>query len=183
MTDEPQVPSLSDLVKDAIINADCFCKPGDPTCADWLSAEHRWDAIHTAVMRVIEQTVDHESSNLVEHARIEYELIGEDQDYVDGILKVIQAFSDMGHSGGSASIAIPQINLLLQFKNLTPLTNHPSEWMFVSEDIWGAPGGIWQNKRNSEAFSNNGGETYYLLSEGGNDRNRKPLHTAETRHE
>ena len=50
-----------------------------------------------------------------------------------------------------------------------PLTDDPYEWQYHGEDLWGSKEGIWQNKRNSEAFSNDGGQTYYLLSE--NDPN------------
>ncbi len=64
-------------------------------------------------------------SNLVEHARRELELVGEEEEFIEGYLKVIQAFADMGHSGGSASVAIPVIQTLLQFKNLKPLTDNP----------------------------------------------------------
>lgn len=122
-------------------------------------------------------------SNLVIHARRELEVIGEDRQTIEGYLRVIQAFADMGHSGGSASIAIPVINELLQFKNLSDLTNDPDEWIRHNEGTWGSPGGIYQNKRNAEAFSNNGGRTYYLLSEiqhkeGSEDR-LYTLHTAK----
>lgn len=103
-------------------------------------------------------------SNLVDHAKRELELLGEDPRVIDGYLKVIQAFADMGHSGGSASVAIPTIEALLLFKNLTPLTDNPDEWIQHSEDVWGASGGIYQSKRNPEAFSKDGGKTYYLLS-------------------
>jgi hypothetical protein len=121
------------------------------------------------------------SSNLVEHARRELELVGEDQETIDGLLRVVQAFSDMGHSGGSASVAIPMLNELLSYRNLMPLTDDPSEWFHHGEDVAGRPGGVWQNIRNSEAFSNDGGKTYYLLSEGGNDMKREPLHTSVPR--
>ena len=117
-------------------------------------------------------------SNLVDHARRELALIGEEPETVAGYLNVIQAFADMGHSGGSASVAIPVITQLLQFKNLAPLTDYPADWVHVAEETWGSPGGIWQNVRNSEAFSNDAGKTYYLLSEGGNDKRREPLHTS-----
>jgi len=173
-------PSLSDLVKDAIVNSDCFCEPGDPTCQDWPNSDARWDRIHQAVMRVFdEETSKVHQSNLVDHARREYEIIGEDQDYVDGMLRIIQAFADMGHSGMSGAFAIAQLDALLNFRNLKPLTDDPAEWNHISGDIWGTPGGIWQSARNPEAFSNDGGITYYLLSEGGNDKNREPLHHSE----
>lgn len=105
-------------------------------------------------------------SNLVEHARRELELIGEEPQTVEGYLKVIQAFADMGHSGGSASVAIPTINALLQYKNLKPLTDDPAEWNYHTEAVSGIEGGVWQNIRNSEAFSRDEGKTYYLLSDG-----------------
>lgn len=101
-------------------------------------------------------------SNLVDHARREMELFETDQNFIDGMCKTIQAFADMGHSGGSASIAIPMLNDLLQWKNLSPLTDDPVEWTDQS-DVSGTP--LWQNVRNSEAFSEDGGKTYYLLSE------------------
>jgi len=114
-------------------------------------------------------------SNLVKHAQVELARIGEETDTVEGYLKVIQAFADMRHSGGSASVAIPVINQLLQFKNLAPLSDDPDEWMNVSDM---SDSEMWQNRRNSEAFSHDGGKTYWLLSEGANDGNRAPLHAA-----
>lgn len=118
-------------------------------------------------------------SNLVDHARRELELIGEDPDTITGYLNVIQAFVDMGHSGGSASVAIPVINRLLQFENLTPLTGDPSEWNHIADEMAGQPD-LWQSARNPEAFSNDGGKSFYLLSEGGNARNPRPLHESIT---
>lgn len=121
-------------------------------------------------------------SNLVNHARRELELLGEEEETIEGYCAVVAAFAAMGHSGGSASVAIPVIAELLQFKNLTPLTDYPGEWMEISAEMWGDGDfrsvGIWQNIRNSEAFSNDGGKTYYLLSEGAHDKNRHPMHTS-----
>lgn len=104
-------------------------------------------------------------SNLVRHAKRELELLGEDSDFIAGYLKMIQAFADMGHSGGSASVFVPTLNELLQLKNLTPLTNDPDEWLHHEEGIAGQ-NDLWQSIRNPEAFSNDGGETYHLMSEG-----------------
>lgn len=118
-------------------------------------------------------------STLVEHAKRELEILGEDPETIDGYLKVIQAFADMGHSGGSAMCAIPVIHELLQFKNLKPLTTNPNEWMFHDEEVWGAEGGIWQNIRNSEAFSKDAGLTYTLISESSADPDCIPIHYSE----
>jgi len=103
--------------------------------------------------------------SMVDHARRELEILGEDDDTIEMYLKVIQAFADGGHSGGSAMCAIPVINKLLLQENLCPLTDDPSEWMYVGEEVWGEPGGIWQSTRRYDAFSNDRGKTYYLLDE------------------
>lgn len=97
-------------------------------------------------------------SNLVTHARRELELLGVEKEMVDHVCKVVEAFAEYGHSGGSASWTIHILNELLQFNNLTPLTNDPKEWNNVGD-------GVWQSARNSEAFSQDGGKSYYLLSE------------------
>lgn len=104
-------------------------------------------------------------SNLVDHARVELELVGEDPDIIAGYLNVIEAFDDMGHSGFSGPIAIRTISALLNWENLTPLTDDPDEWMHHDETIWGVEGGIWQNKRCPSAFSEDGGKRYYLSTE------------------
>jgi hypothetical protein len=116
--------------------------------------------------------------NLVKHAKRELELIGEDQQTSRGIIKIVQIFANMGHSGMSAEYTIQTLTNLLRWKNLSDLTDDPAEWMFISEDKSGVADGIWQSTRNPEAFSNDWGRNYYLLSEGGNDQNREPLHAS-----
>lgn len=107
-------------------------------------------------------------SNLVDHARRELEMIGEEPDIIDGYLKVIQAFADMGHSGGSAMVAIPVINRLLQFDNLAPLTDNPDDWIEVGY-------GMWQNRRCSRMFSQDGGKSYTDVND-----SEKVLHYARS---
>lgn len=133
-----------------------------------------------SIMDVIFEEIPEEpESNLVAHARRELEAIGEEPDTIAGYLRVVQAFADMGHSGGSASVAIPTINQLLQFKPLGPITNDPDEWYNHGKDMGGRPGeDFWQNKRDGEAFSNDGGKTYYLLSERPLYQKTGPLHTS-----
>ncbi|MEU0078553.1 hypothetical protein ABZY58_11705 [Micromonospora tulbaghiae] len=114
--------------------------------------------------------------SLVEHAKRELELCGqfeEDPAYAQSIVAAVAAFASYGHSGGSAGVAIHQMTTLLQFGSLSPLTDSPDEWFDVSE-MSGTP--MWQNRRNSEAFSTDGGKTYYLLSE--RDGDTKVMHQA-----
>ncbi len=106
-----------------------------------------------------------EESNLVKHARAELELIGEDPEFAKSLIEAVRAFSSFGHSGGSQQVGVSMLMELLNFKNLGPLTDNPDEWMRHEENVWPEPGGVWQNKRNGEAFSKDGGKTYTLLSE------------------
>lgn len=99
-----------------------------------------------------------DESNLVKHARRELERCGNDDDFDSSIINAVKAFAKYGHSGGSASVAIPLLNELLQFHNITPLTDDPKEWNEVGDEMW-------QSARNSEAFSEDGGKTYRLVSE------------------
>ncbi len=114
--------------------------------------------------------------NLVEHAKRELDLIGDDGDgFNQAIIAAVRGFSSYGHSGGSAAVGVSMVTELLQFHNLSPLTNNPKEWFYHTEDVAG-PGGVWQNARRGEAFSTDGGKTYYLLSEGGTMHNPEPVH-------
>lgn len=127
-----------------------------------------------------EEIVEVEESNLVAHARREFEIAGEEEVTIEAALKVVQAFADMGHSGASAVFFTDAFTKLFSYGVLTPVTNDPDEWEHVAEETWGEPGGIWQNKRASTCFSNDGGKTFYDIDEDperDEDGNRI-LHTA-----
>ena len=121
-----------------------------------------------------------EESNLVRHARHELRLIGEDPATIRGLAKVVQAFADMGHSGTSAHFATQYLERLLRFQPLSDLTTDPAEWIDRhAEGMTTTP--LWQSRRNSEAFSTDGGQTYYLLSEqeAAGDIATTPLHRSK----
>lgn len=96
--------------------------------------------------------------NLFRHAKRELELLGEDKDFIENYLDIIRVFQAQGHSGGSASIFIPTLLKLLNFENLTEITNDPIEWIEVGEKLW-------QNARNSKLFSRDGGLTYTSIDD------------------
>ena len=92
-------------------------------------------------------------SNLRDHAEREMKLAGVDNDiYGDmvskAVLELIDTFDKQGHSGMSAALVLSIFNRVVDFKNLTPLTNDPEEWQFHN---YVRP--MWQNRRCSEAFS------------------------------
>lgn len=104
-------------------------------------------------------------SNLVTHARRELDAAGffdDDSDYGgmlgDAVVELVEVFAKQGHSGMSASMVLNLFEQVANFKALTPITSNPEEWMVVFDNTW-------QNRRQSEAFSEDGGKTYHLLSE------------------
>jgi hypothetical protein len=109
-------------------------------------------------------------SNLVDHAKRELALIGEDQDVVDWMVSVVAKYAEYGHSGGSHSICLPRLTQLLNFEPLAPLTDDPAEWVDRSE-ISGTP--LWQSVRDGRAMSTDGGKTYTLVND-----NESEVHTS-----
>lgn len=101
-------------------------------------------------------------SNLLAHAEREMQRAHVEEDVQPSLLQSVGAFASYGHSGGSASVCVPLLNDLLNFRALTPLTDDPAEW-FDQSEISGEP--VWQNIRDSEAFSYDGGKTYWVLRE------------------
>lgn len=117
-------------------------------------------------------------SNLVEHARRELELVDAGRDIYgemlpDAVIELIEVFAKQGHSGMSAILVTDMFNKLARFEALSPLTDDPDEWHKHPTDIAGRDD-LWQNKRDSSAFSNDGGKTYYSV----NDNNRA-IHVAK----
>lgn len=101
-------------------------------------------------------------SNLRDHAERELKLAGVEQDIYgdylsDAVLALIDLFSKQGHSGMSASYTLHLFDKVAHFKNITPLTDNPDEWI--------NHGDYYQNIRNSSCFSEDGGQTYYDLDE------------------
>lgn len=68
----------------------------------------------------------------------------------DAIMKMIKVFSDEGHSGMSAGIAVSAFERVARFEPLTPLTGADDEWMEVGSDTW-------QNVRCSHVFKTSEG--------------------------
>ena len=108
--------------------------------------------------------------SMVEFAERELRAAGlfdSDSDY-DGaigpaVLELVNVLSKQEHSGFSHSLVMSVLNRVANFKPLSPLTNDPDEWMLVGPGAGDKD--MWQSNRNSEAFSEDGGKTYYLLDE------------------
>lgn len=91
----------------------------------------------------------------------------------DNILDVVKVFAEGGHSGFTASYAIPIITKLLKQSFITPLTGDDTEWTEVSE-------GLYQNKRESSIFKSRDrfdGKPYYLDGKAFSDDGGKTWYT------
>lgn len=116
------------------------------------------------------------TSTLIAHAKYELDLLDQGEKTIEAYLKVIEAFVSMGLNGGSTSVALPLLVSLLQYKPVSVLTDNPDEWLHVPTEFSGVEGGVWQNIRDTQAFSSDGGKTYYHLSEGADFKNQNPVH-------
>jgi len=112
-----------------------------------------------------EETEAPADSNLVRHAWRELRsagFVGDGAGYGDvvgaAVMRAVRSWSRENHSGFSHKTALAIFNKVVNFQPLGPLTDNPAEWGHVGE-------GTWQSTRQSEAFSNDGGKTYYLLDE------------------
>ena len=123
-------------------------------------------------------------TNLEAHAEKELRLAGlfePDSDYGgaigEAVMKLVRVFASEGHSGGSAQLTLAAFERVARFKSLTPITDDPAEWMDVTD--MGADGSppLWQNRRQSSCFSNDGGKTYYDV-DAGDGRAVKPTAAA-----
>lgn len=112
----------------------------------------------TETESIIENKTEERENALVRYARHELDLIleeakidGDEEDirmqkiFNDGILKVVNAFADSGHSGFSASLAINYLDRLLRYKPLTHLTLSDDEFVEVAD-------GVYQNVRCGNVF-------------------------------
>lgn len=113
-----------------------------------------------------------EDSGLYQHAKSELDraaLLAPDSDY-DGFLgectlALVEVFAQQGHSGGSAEMVLALFDNVAHFRPLSPITADPDEWFQHDASVVGDDAPLWQNKRRSSAFSNDGGRSYYLVDE------------------
>ena len=96
-------------------------------------------------------------SNLLNHTDKELRLLGYSPEAEEGpnkwtyenVMELMKTFSEQGHSGYSAGSVRQIFNLLADFQPLSPLTGEDDEWDH-------AGGNLYQNKRRSSVFKENG---------------------------
>ena len=154
--------NLKQLIKEEI---EYILKQGDIIKHKGTSLILKQDAL------AIKNKVEREIPNLFRHSHKELKLAGYfDSDKYNkvlakNILSLVLKFAHQGHSGMSTNIVKMILNKLLDFQNITDLTNDPSEWNDMSEYSNDPKDTIWQNKRNSAVFSNDRAKTWYDVNE------------------
>jgi len=94
--------------------------------------------------------------SLVDFARKELELLGEDEmqeEMNKDVLQVLELLESQGHSGLSISLLMYTLNRLVKFLPLTSLTGEDDEWEPLDFD---SDTSIEQNKRCPRVFRNAG---------------------------
>jgi len=96
--------------------------------------------------------IDFAKSELDRIGMTDEDRTGDDMNFClrDHILRMVDEFSEEGHSGSSASYALDILKKLLAFEPLTPLTGEDDEWTDVYEENDGTT--VYQNKRKSSVF-------------------------------
>lgn len=111
--------------------------------------------------------------NMTAFAKKELEIAGlfdKDSDYNgmlgEAVLELIQKFASQGHSGGSAAVVTAVFDRLVRWKPLSEISDNSDEWQLVTDDDPRVPGkSLYQSRRLSSAFSNDGGKTYWDIDE------------------
>jgi hypothetical protein len=106
-------------------------------------------------------------SNLITHARNEFRAakwINDNGEYCDEmqgmicdhVLKLLEVFSNEGHSGSSAPYAVNVFQKLAMYEPLVPLTGEDWEWTLLDYGV----DPKWQNKRCGRVFKDADGVAY-----------------------
>jgi hypothetical protein len=130
-------------------------------------------------------------SNLVDYAKSELQRMGYGPDLpaddpnrwmYDHLVKMVEAFSEEGHSGFSANYAVNLLAKLLRYEPLTPLTGDDDEWTDVSAEMGEIDGQMaYQNKRCFHVFKDENGKAYDIEGRIFVDPNGTPYTNAESR--
>lgn len=104
---------------------------------------------------------------LYDHAAFELERLGEDPELVRAMLDMISQLEEKYELDRVAhGFMAGYFKFLLQGKPLTVLTSDPDEWEALHHPDEPSDDPLWISRRDRDAVSTNGGQTYFLMSEG-----------------
>lgn len=85
-------------------------------------------------------------------------ITGTDYDNIVNIVGTFASYTDLAERDA----ILQKVLALLQFKPLSALTNESDQWVDRSPTIGGNP--LWQSKRDPDAWSHDGGLSFYYSS-------------------
>lgn len=109
------------------------------------------------------------NKTLRQHAEKELSLIDMEKNYPDAYntLKVIvDTLEDFREKCGEreAAYIMDLFEMIIRGDNLAPITDDPDEWEY-KKDATQTGNDLWQNNRNSNIYSSDGGRTWFDLSD------------------
>jgi len=110
-------------------------------------------------------------SALMDHANRELDRLDIPEDVKVNIRLILSVYEAYGYFGRTQYEVSEKIMSLLKFKNLSPLTDDPNEWEQIGDVLW-------KNKRHGNAFSQNGGKTFYYVGGSTGFANPWPQHVS-----
>lgn len=136
---------------------------------------------------------------LLKHARAELLLLEEEPEVIEYYIETVLSFLSLhgdrytfftgdfftllklfaDNCDYAPTEVVKTISDLLHLHVLSPLTNDPKEWKHHKDVVHADGLGIWQNQRDPTAFSNDGGLTYGLISEGHLTEYAAPVHQSK----
>lgn len=101
-------------------------------------------------------------SNLVNHAKKEFEILGWPGDddmqelICNHVIDLLKVVSDQGHSGSSLPYLVGLFDKLVKFDPISPLTGKDDEWNEIGDNMY-------QNKRDGEVFKDGAKDKAYWI--------------------
>lgn len=95
-----------------------------------------------------------------ELANSEMEKAGLSKSQRDFYNEIVSSFLSFDHGNETAQTRIHMIAALINRQAITPLTDNADDWVNIS-DTTNGQGNLWRSKRDSRAFSHDGGTTYF----------------------
>ncbi len=102
------------------------------------------------------------------HVKSEMDLAAEQPHIREFYEKMMDAFVEYPHNENTIYYMPEVLRKMFAHENLRSLTEHPNEWVQVSDELW-------RNKRNPKYYSNDQGKTYFFAPHSGDNHSNNTI--------
>ena len=102
------------------------------------------------------------------HVKSEMDLAAEQPHIREFYEKMMDAFVEYPHNENTIYYMTEVLIKMFAHENLRSLTEHPNEWVQVSDELW-------RNKRNPKYYSNDQGKTYFFAPHSGDNHSNNTI--------